>query len=902
MNDNNIETTPWAVAIVVVVFDESHGQQIKTVYPPNSVSDNVLSDIKMLSMPDCLQAGSKHKFQYLLRVREKQLEFKHHCLNCFVSFSQSRDASTKRGFFQRSIVLVCKHPFAALAYRILDRLTGVVEHLPQKSVVCNSGDSNGLRPPVSIELYDSNLYASIEVAYEHFLSWPYPTGGEHLELPFYGDIISFIVPSLMTYVDYGIEPPSRARDPSISNRVDDGLGGGSGLFGDENLLSLLKPLGLLPHVWTLWELVVTGRDILVWAPSAELSSRVVTALVSLSAPLSYGGDFRPYISPYDSDVTLLSAASARKYEMDDAQVSGGSPGALLSCGAGASVGAVVSPTSSFGSDSGMIFDVVESLYDRTPPSASAPILSSGATHRPGTLDVTASSEGFDELHDMTVGYAGTTAGVSSDEQPQFTRATSENSVTGRCVSGSSLGTCVTGSTYPAGVRPPGMIVGITNPFLLKSFAHFDACIFLPVIQSKAGSGGASPFSKVRGRKMSLFSSRSSTRETTSEDGPDMSTSVSTSSTTTSLSITLPPDIPDTPVPDLPCSVSRLSRQTSLEVVHDRWMASGGAGTSGGSGANTMLCIRHSLSVRPDSRILQLVNSPAIEDILATQSSVSSSTSMFSMLGSILGEEETPSLQGSDRQAIIGNMLLREHFRHLTYALMKPFESHFQARSDLHTSMPAAASSISGSFWRADGGSPASKSPPRGEPSATSMGHSEDSTGATSGSRVSVLAKELSSTSRAPSPLRKGASSLWLYRNPNELLGGDSFAASVKKYRKNARHIPDCFVSSKRQDLFMGFAESDTFQNYYRWRKKHLSVQLFMEMALACSSLTADELIEQFAIEKGSDIITKVQMKELMNRISLYIRTMSNVNSSLASTEKIIERMKDHLNAISSFVK
>ena len=50
--------TCWAVvAICVVEFDEKHGQVMKSVAPPDSLSETALHDIKMMAMPDCLQSG-----------------------------------------------------------------------------------------------------------------------------------------------------------------------------------------------------------------------------------------------------------------------------------------------------------------------------------------------------------------------------------------------------------------------------------------------------------------------------------------------------------------------------------------------------------------------------------------------------------------------------------------------------------------------------------------------------------------------------------------------------------------------------------------------------------------------------------------------------------------------------
>lgn len=84
-----------------------------------------------------------------------------------------------------------------------------------------------------------------------------------------------------------------------------GLESGNGLY-EVNLVQALDSLGLLPHLWTLWELLMKGDDVLVFSSSATICSTVVSALLSLLAPLSYAGDHRPYISPYDSDIKLLS--------------------------------------------------------------------------------------------------------------------------------------------------------------------------------------------------------------------------------------------------------------------------------------------------------------------------------------------------------------------------------------------------------------------------------------------------------------------------------------------------------------------------------------------------------------------------------------------------------------------
>ena len=49
-------------------------------------------------------------------------------------------------------------------------------------------------------------------------------------------------------------------------------------FSSINLISLLGPLGLIQHVFTLWELLITGQDIIVIASTPSQCSEIVLAL------------------------------------------------------------------------------------------------------------------------------------------------------------------------------------------------------------------------------------------------------------------------------------------------------------------------------------------------------------------------------------------------------------------------------------------------------------------------------------------------------------------------------------------------------------------------------------------------------------------------------------------------
>jgi hypothetical protein len=61
----------------------------------------------------------------------------------------------------------------------------------------------------------------------------------------------------------------------------------------------------LDELWTLWELVLLGEPILVKSSSPRFCSKAVFALIDLITPLRYGGDFRPYNTIHDPDMSKV---------------------------------------------------------------------------------------------------------------------------------------------------------------------------------------------------------------------------------------------------------------------------------------------------------------------------------------------------------------------------------------------------------------------------------------------------------------------------------------------------------------------------------------------------------------------------------------------------------------------
>lgn len=707
-------SNPWVVALLIVNFDDKDGQQIQSIYPTSCFTEGMLSDIKMLAMPDCLEPGSNHDFLFMFRLRDKRnaSEGGGQILNCYVSFRQHPDVCSKRGYFQQSLVLVSRLTFSSLYYNILTRLSGVLEDTPvfeeilqetqstrlsdsalstrsiaseqqltsttnvdeanashalQIDIPADSPTSKSLHRkssshlPIDLRLLDYVL----EVAYSHFQKWPYPVSDTTHALPFYGNIIKFTVPAVPLYT---IHP----RDYFLNHENKDellkhgGLGGGVGLYSSINLISVFDDIGLLPHVWTLWELLVTGQDIVVWSPSAAICSAVVTALASMTAPLAFGGDYRPYINPYDSDVKLISNMCKDKNEVTNS---------ILSEGNG----------------------------EKTPPQSFQDRYCSINEHA-------------ELFHDLS-------SKVSSGEKmkgPIYVR---------------SIASSV--SINPTG---PSILIGITNPILLRSFSHIRAALLIPNPEQQkisksssfkksnsggAGIGSASPLrnlvhnndlSPSPGVGGSFFQSPISYMSSFFTDVDDLSGDMSSSPrlddsqqnnmnesgkplqtkklrspsnensnshnghyrsrpkqqqvysalglprrpTSTKKSPTFITS-PSKPLLKFSTFLKILSISDSIESIYDEWIVAGGT-KPGSSKKCGLLCVRGKPIIAPD---------PEIQGRLDSLTTASFERSRI---------EHDGILPGNSDRVVIGNMLLREHFRNLTMALMRPFDSYFKLKS------------------------------------------------------------------------------------------------------------------------------------------------------------------------------------------------------------------------------
>ncbi|KAK7690847.1 hypothetical protein QCA50_005949 [Cerrena zonata] len=272
----------WIYALVIVDFDLEYGPKITKFYPSLTITPSENENIAFSSFPDAPQTeeGSQlHSF----RIRQvEQLEDKTQrpdpdrpqsvdgFMYGFSCFTQRKDPSSKRGYQQRSLVILTKHSYPALFYTLLFSLG--------QSFLHHGGPM-------------------LEAACHNIATWSDPLPGSTLELGFLGSV-------------YTVELPSSSESPQ-SQAVVASL---KAYDQDTRILASIPPSyppiiaafeACIPHLWSIWECLVLCEPILVFGPSAAMVSQVVWWLRDIVKPLPLTGDFRPFFTIHDADYTTF---------------------------------------------------------------------------------------------------------------------------------------------------------------------------------------------------------------------------------------------------------------------------------------------------------------------------------------------------------------------------------------------------------------------------------------------------------------------------------------------------------------------------------------------------------------------------------------------------------------------
>lgn len=215
---------------------------------------------------------------------------------CF--FRQKRDPSIRRGYFQKSVVILTHLPYVAFFSQIVSRLGPLYfEHgMPMLEAFCND-----------------------------VRQWPSPEPGATLRLPLLGAFITVALP-------YGSQPQtSNAAESKLppstsaagrpnsfliargsSRRASASRLDSSSLSNDDPIVASIPSTPLvetfreaLGDLWVLWECMLLAEPILVVGPDPSTCSEAVWQLLDLIRPIPFAGDWRPFFTIHDFDFKTL---------------------------------------------------------------------------------------------------------------------------------------------------------------------------------------------------------------------------------------------------------------------------------------------------------------------------------------------------------------------------------------------------------------------------------------------------------------------------------------------------------------------------------------------------------------------------------------------------------------------
>uniref|UniRef100_A0A672SX87 Protein DENND6A-like n=1 Tax=Sinocyclocheilus grahami TaxID=75366 RepID=A0A672SX87_SINGR len=177
----------------------------------------------------------------------------------YVYFRQVRDKSLKRGYFQKSLVLISKLPYVTFFHSLLKLIA------PE---------------------YFEKQEPCLEAACNDIDRWPTPCPGKILTLPIMGVVmkVTRLPPTILCKIS--------AKCLNIHCTL---------LMAAAICSPQLCFHPVFFHIQMLWELMLLGEALVVMAPSPAESSDTILALVSCISPLRYCSDFRPYFTIHDNE-------------------------------------------------------------------------------------------------------------------------------------------------------------------------------------------------------------------------------------------------------------------------------------------------------------------------------------------------------------------------------------------------------------------------------------------------------------------------------------------------------------------------------------------------------------------------------------------------------------------------
>jgi len=298
-SNSNETTSNILISIVALSFDENIGQISEGFYPDNSLESSSIKSITCLGIPESTLPKEEGEIKYIFKIRSNyKIPFQ--CSSildqkfyfCYSIFLQKKSIKSKRGYSQKSLVLVSEQYFGDIYYNLLaevgqfyfnDKINISVKNKLKKiyhefdfitsHLVLDKAIENIKRMSLKYLANEKPLIESYNGSQEN--STNSSSNGQSNNNSLNEEISKEKKVCILKEMKYIL--------PSNNNFI-------------QNL-----SMFFVSKIWNLWELVITETPIIVSSECASKSSQNVMILQSLIYPLKYCGDIRPYLTIYDTD-------------------------------------------------------------------------------------------------------------------------------------------------------------------------------------------------------------------------------------------------------------------------------------------------------------------------------------------------------------------------------------------------------------------------------------------------------------------------------------------------------------------------------------------------------------------------------------------------------------------------
>jgi len=267
-------------AFGVFKFDLNFGQTCEFVYPADSLSSDDLKAISMLAFPDSQSGTQRDAFDCVYTFSHRLRGPRNHpsgdygsslresgqFIQCYVYFRQTEDASSARGYYQKSFVLISS---SSRSFTNCDDLIALVRRVGNKFYLA---EESGCGREVLMDAFS-------HVEENGFMRMRSSS--------------SDMGTSLTSLSIRSLELSGSPISPSTA------------AFALESIYLMIEGL------WHLWEALLVGLPVLVYCPGrADMCSRLVLSMTSLISPVEYVGDLRPFLSIFDPDYAVFRTSNS----------------------------------------------------------------------------------------------------------------------------------------------------------------------------------------------------------------------------------------------------------------------------------------------------------------------------------------------------------------------------------------------------------------------------------------------------------------------------------------------------------------------------------------------------------------------------------------------------------------